>query len=221
MVGPRGVVESRGGFDLALARKLVAAHKAPVINDARLSEPERILVVSGPNQGGKTTFARTFGQIHYLANLGLPVTGTSASVRLFDHLFTHFERGENTADLRGKLEDDLIRVHDMLSSSSDSTVIIFNEMFTSTTFRDALLLSKAIMRKLIALEATAVWVTFIDELSSWSEHTVSMVSTVDPDDPIERTFKVIRRPADGLAYALSIAQKWGVTLPQIRERLAS
>lgn len=222
IVGPDDGLEGVGIFDLALARKSVRAKDPPpVVNDFALSGPERILVVSGPNQGGKTTFARAIGQAHYIACLGLPVPGKRATLRLFDRLFSHFERGENTGDLRGKLEDDLIRVHNMLAAASPSTVIIFNEMFTSTTFRDALVLSKSVMRKLVEGRLSAVWVTFIDELASLNEHTVSMVSSVDPTDLSKRTFKIIRKPADGLAYALSIAQKWAVTLPQIRERLST
>jgi len=51
------------------------------------------------------------------------------------------------------------------------------------------------------------------------EKTVSMVAMVDPEEPTTRTFKVVRRPADGLAYALSLAQKHGLTYEQIMERL--
>jgi DNA mismatch repair protein MutS len=207
-------------FDLALAAKLVASRAPVVCNDLQLSGQERVLVVSGPNNGGKTTFARTFGQLHYLAGLGLPVPGRDTHLFLPDRIFSHFERREDIRTLRGKFEDELVRIHAILHDATADSVLVMNESFGSTTLRDAVLVGTEVMRQVLALGALGVFVTFVDELASLGEGTVSMMSTVVPDDPAVRTFKVIRKPADGLAYASALADKYGLDTTSLRHRLA-
>lgn len=213
-------VHARQTFDVALAGKLVSARAPVVCNDVHLSGPERMLVVSGPNQGGKTTLARAFGQLHHLARLGCPVPGSDARLPLCDQVLTHFEREEDPAAGHGGLRDDLVRVRDILRRATPDSVVILNEIFSSTTPSDALELAASVMADLLARGVAGVLVTFLDELASLSEATVSMVAEVDPGDPTRRTYRVARRPADGMAHAMALAARHGLTYEQLRGRLA-
>ncbi|MEG7361735.1 MutS-related protein [Pseudomonas citronellolis] len=214
-------VFARNAFDLALASRLVRnSNKLEVVcNDFELAGRERILVVSGPNQGGKTTFARLFGQLHYLACIGCRVPAGSAELFLFDRLFTLFEKQERPGDLRGKLQDDLLRARGILEGASERSLVLINEIFSSTTAADAAFLGQKILGRIIELDALCVCVTFIYELTQMGETIVSMMSCVDPDDPSRRTFKVLRKPPDRLSYALSIARKHRLTYASVKERI--
>jgi hypothetical protein len=213
-------ISGHDAFDLALAHRLHDT-AAIVTNDFFLDDPERILVITGPNQGGKTTFARMFGQMHFLASLGLPVPGRDAALQLTDQVLTHFQRQEKVENQRSELEIGLQHVHKLLERATAGSLIILNEVFSSTSLDDAVFLNRAVLARVSDLDALCVCVTFLDELSTLNEKTVSMVSTVDPDDPDVRTYKVVRRPANGLAYAAAIAAKYRLSYDSVKRRFGS
>ncbi len=207
------------GFDLALAYSLVFEKKKVVTNDYVLEKQERIMIVSGANQGGKSTFSRAFGQINYLASLGLPVPASEAKLFLIDRIFTHFEREEHIGNLHSKLQEDLVRIHKILESATPKNLVILNEIFSSTSLKDAIFLSKKIMEKIVELDLFCIWVTFIEELNNLNEKTVSMVSLIDINNIENRTYKIIKKEPDGLAYAKSIAKKYRLSSEQILKRI--
>ena len=94
-----------------------------------------------------------------------------------------------------------------------------NESFNSTTLNDALFVGTEVLRRILELGCLGVYVTFVDELASLTDATVSMVSQVLPENPAERTFKVLRQPADGLAYAWALADKYGLTYERVIDRI--
>jgi DNA mismatch repair protein MutS len=178
-------ITAAGTFDLALARKLVTQGVPVVTNEFRLDGRERIVVVTGPNQGG------------------------------------NFEREEDLTRMSGKLEDDLVRIGEILRAATPDSILVLNESFSSTTLHDARFLGTQLLTKVMRLDALCVYVTFVDELAAAGEQVVSMMSTIVPENPAARTYKVVRKPADGLAHALAIAEKYGVTYERLRRRLAS
>lgn len=214
-----GQLSAYGACDLALAINLEGEQQPLVSNDFWLSGPEKIFVVTGPNQGGKTTFARTVGQCAYLASLGCPIPARSARFTLPDRIYTHFERQETLATLQGKLEDELVRIHCVLSRATASSIIVMNESFSSTTAADATLIGAQIIGRIVELGCVAVYVTFLDSLATADQACVSLVGDVASDD--RRMFTFNRRPADGLAYAAALAVKYGLDYDVLARRISS
>ncbi len=208
------------GFDLALATRLVPRKTPVVCNSVHLHGKERIVVVTGPNNGGKTTFARMFGQVPYLAGLGLPVPAKRAALFLPDRVFSNFEREESLVTLHGKLDDELVRIRGVLDRATACSVVVMNESFASTTLSDARFIGTEILQRIIELGSVAVYVTFVDELAALGDAVVSMVGGVVPDDPRRRTFRITRQAADGLAYAAALAAKYGLTYASLKGRIS-
>ncbi len=208
-----------GGFDLALAYKNKDNNSLVVSNDFSLENSERIFVITGPNQGGKTTFARTIGQIMYLASIGCPVPCLKAELFLFDQIFTHFSRAENLCNNAGRLQEELVRLKPIMTKVTANSLVIINELFASTTSYDAYTMGKKVLEHFLAKDCVCLYVTHIYELTGISKKTVSLVAAVHSEQDGIRTYKILRKPADGCAYANSIVEKYNLSYSKIKERI--
>jgi len=209
----------KDGIDLALAEKLIRCGMKIVCNDISINQDERIVIITGPNQGGKTTFARMIGQISYLASLGCLIPGLFASLEIPDMIFTHFEKHESVLSLEGKLSDDILRINSILSSANPKSLIIINEFLASTSTEDAVIIGKKILNKISDKKCICLFVTFIYDLYETKENIVSMKASIENENPEKRTYKIVRELPDDKAYALCLANKFGITKDAIIERI--
>jgi DNA mismatch repair protein MutS len=207
------------GYDLALAKKNAIQKKEVVFNDCYYNEGEQFFVITGPNQGGKTTFARAMGQILYFGSIGLMAPCREASFPFFTDIYTHFAVEENIDTGAGKLKEELIRLQDLMSNINHHSFVIINEIFTSATSYDAYLMGKKVLNFFMEANCFGIYVTHIYELTKEDHRIVSMVASLLSEDSNIRTFKIERRNADGRSYANTIVEKYHMTYQEIKERL--
>lgn len=251
MAAPKRV-ELRQAYDLALLLKQMSGAKPVVCNDAYYAGQERFLVVTGPNQGGKTTFARSLGQIVYLAKMGFAAPCTFACMPYFSGLLTHFSVEESLETGRGKLKEELTRLAPMMCGGHGGSFVILNELFTTAATYDAYIMGRRVMEYFMGQECFGVYVTHIQELAtaggeageeisvgeSFGEkkncadegkegerpqaagRIVSMAACVDEQDSHIRTYRIVRRAPEGVGYAYALVEKYHLTYPELKERLA-
>ena len=208
-----------GLYDLALACAYSVNGDNEVIpNDAELKEGESFFVVTGPNQGGKTTFARSLGQLVFFYKMGLDVPAKKATLPYFGSLMTHFSVEESTATGRGKLVDELERLKPIMDQREASSFIVINELFTTAAHLDACQMGEKVLKYLISEGAKGTYVTHLNELTEVDPAVVSLAAKLDEN--LNRTFKIIRKEAQEYVGVDKLTEKYGLTYGQIKERLA-
>lgn len=206
-----------GLYDLALACANINTGKPVVSNDMVYCPGERFFVVTGPNQGGKTTFARSLGQLVYLGKMGFDVPATAANVHSFSGILSHFSVEESVETGRGKLMEELTRLKPMLQVNCKNAFVVINELFTTAANYDACIMGKKVLEHFIEQDCMGIYVTHLKELSAAHESVVSMRAMLDEQKV--QNFKIQRREADDTMCALNQVNKYRLTYEQLKERL--
>lgn len=178
-------------------------------------------MVTGANQGGKTTFGRSVGQLVYLTNMGLPVPAASARLPYFSGLVTHFSVEESMESGRGKLQEELTRLAPIMHEESRNLFVIINELFTSAATYDAFKMGRQVIRHFLEHDCYGIYVTHIEELAKENEQIVSLVASLQEGSKSLRTYKIVRQPAEGKGYVDAIVDQFGLSYEEIIRRLSN
>jgi hypothetical protein len=155
------VRRARGLYDPSLALTLGAV---PVGNDVD-ADGKDLIVVTGANQGGKTTFLRSLGTAQLMLQCGMFAPARSFDASVTTGLFTHFTRREDAAMRRGKLDEELARLSATLDQVGPGATLLCNESFASTNEREGSELALGVVR---ALTESNVQVVFVTHLSGFA-----------------------------------------------------
>lgn len=211
-------ISARGLYDLALACVNSKTNEQVISNDMCYEAGDSFFVLTGPNQGGKTTFARSLGQLIYFSKMGLNVPARSANVHYFRNILTHFSVEESVETGRGKLKEELIRLAPMMHESYENTFVIINELFTTAANHDACMMGKSVLEHFINQKCQGIYVTHLRELSELSGGVVSVRATLD--EQRMQNFRIVRGKADDTACAANQVNKYRLTYEQLKERLS-
>ncbi|OPZ84736.1 MAG: Endonuclease MutS2 [Firmicutes bacterium ADurb.Bin419] len=204
-----------------------------VTNDVCISGQDRIQVITGPNQGGKTTYIRAIGIIQVLAQAGIPVPASKAVISPVDQLFTHFPVEERPESNEGRLGEELGRMLLILENATPNSLVFINEAFASTNSREGSLIAQDVMSALAVIGAKCFFVTHLYELAIKLENInkgiesmgegygqlISMTAQFEEnsgdsgreeESGIRRSYKILPGVPSKSSFAADIAAQFGI-----------
>jgi len=152
---------ARGLYDPALSLRLAGR---AVGNDVE-ADGKRLIMITGANQGGKSTFLRSVGLAQLMMQCGLFVAAGSFTASVSPGIFTHFPREEDATMERGKLDEELSRMGDIAAQLTPGSLLLANESFAATNEQEGSEIGRQIVRALLESGVRVVFVTHLFDLA--------------------------------------------------------
>jgi hypothetical protein len=157
----RQTLSARGLYDVCLSLHLDGR---AVGNDVNADE-KALVLVTGANQGGKSTFLRSLGLAQLLMQCGMFVPAESFSANVSPGVFTHFKREEDASMTSGKLDEELSRMSEIADSIAPTCLLLCNESFGATNEREGSEIARQVIRALVEAGVKVVFVTHLFDLA--------------------------------------------------------
>jgi DNA mismatch repair ATPase MutS len=154
---PRGepTLSANGLYDVCLALTV----DQPVAGNKVDADHTCLVMITGANQGGKSTFLRSVGLAQLMTQAGMFVGGESLRANVCDGVFTHFKREEDATMESGKLDEELRRMSEIADSIGPSCMLLCNESFASTNEREGSEIARQVVRAMVDVGVKVLFVT--------------------------------------------------------------
>ncbi|MBN1583427.1 MAG: DNA mismatch repair protein MutS [Anaerolineae bacterium] len=144
-----------GLYDICLALTM----KRPVVGNEVDADHKDLVIITGANQGGKSTFLRSIGLAQLMMQSGMFVPAESLCANVCTGLFTHYKRKEDPTMKSGKLDEELDRMSSIVDMIRPNSMVLFNESFAATNEREGSEIARQIVSALVEKEIKVFFVT--------------------------------------------------------------
>ncbi len=216
--------ESRAAITAACNTSLIGRLSADRIvrNDIASDRDHNLFVITGPNNGGKTTYIRQVGQMYWLAHLGMGLPAKKAELSLIDAIFTSFNTEDNTSEGTGLYLTELKRIAQFSRPTEGQprmtpySIVFFDEFANGTDHEESVKRTKIVLDYLSQKGVTAYFTTHKHEIAGLVEAdqlsgAVNLGAEVrQNENGMETTYRILRN-AQEKSYGHIQAEAMGIT----------
>lgn len=188
---PKG--ERHFSFDNLYDACLILTSDKEIVSNSLKTDEKNTFIITGANQGGKSTFLRSVGLAQLMMQTGMFVTAGYYSSDISGSIFTHYKREEDSSMTSGKLDEELKRMSDIILHLKHDDLVLFNESFSATNSREG---AEIIQSVVAALSESGVKVIFVTHTSEFAceyfneNHPNAVFLTAQREDNGVRTYKI-------------------------------
>lgn len=185
------------------------------------ADGKSLVVITGANQGGKSTFLRSIGLAQLMMQCGMFVGAEALEAELCPALFTHFKREEDVTMKRGKLDEELARMSEIVDVLEPNSMLLFNESFAATNEREGSEIARQIVHALLERGFKIFYVTHLyDFARGFIERRAADAVFLRAERRADgtRTFRLIEGAPLETSYGEDLYQQVFESEPDTRDR---
>src|SRR5579883_29015 len=162
---PVAADERRHAFEGLYDVCLALTTRGRVVSNRVNADGKDLVVITGANQGGKSTFLRSIGLAQVMMQCGMFVPAESFSANVCEGLFTHYKRREDAGMESGKLDEELKRMNEIVETIAPNALLLLNESFAATNEREGSEIARQITMALVESGIKVFFVTHLYEFA--------------------------------------------------------
>lgn len=181
-----------------------------VSNDLEMEEGNDILMITGPNMGGKSTFMRQTALIVIMAQLGCFVPARKVEMPIFDQIFTRIGASDDIMSGQSTFMVEMMEANHALQNATENSLILFDEIGRGTSTYDGMALAQAMIEYIVHnIKAKTLFSTHYHELTEMAEQNTSIrnvhVDVHEEDEKVTFLYRVVDGKADK-SYGINVAR---------------